>query len=146
MTGRRHSGAAVVENNLYVFGGNQESSNASILNSLEYADISDYVISTEDEDIITPIAFHLNQNYPNPFNSNTAISYNLSEDTHVNITIYDMLGRKIKNLISKNEVTGNHSTQWNGDDSMGNHVGTGIYFYQLQARDFVQTKKMVLMK
>lgn len=93
-----------------------------------------------------PTSYSLSQNYPNPFNPITTFHYNIPKESDVSITIYDMLGRQINQLISKKQPIGNYSVQWNGDDNNGNLVGTGIYFYQIQTGDFVQTKKMVLMK
>lgn len=93
-----------------------------------------------------PNKYSLLQNYPNPFNPTTTFHYDLPKESQVNITIYDMLGRKVNQLLSEKQPSGSHSIQWNGVDSQGNIMGAGIYFYQIQAGDFVQTKKMVLMK
>ena len=99
-----------------------------------------------DANLILPIGFYLAQNYPNPFNPTTTIHYTLPKESSVNITIQDMLGRKVYEFISQKQFTGNHSIQWNGKDIHGNPVSAGIYLYQIQAGDFVKTKKMVLMK
>ena len=93
-----------------------------------------------------PIRFSLTQNYPNPFNPITTIHYNLPKESHIKITIYDMIGRKVHELISQKQLTGDHSIQWNGVNHQSVPVSAGIYFYQLKAEDFVQTKKMVLIK
>ena len=146
MVGRRHSGAVVARDILYVFGGNQASSYSSALKSLEYTDLSQYCITNAIEDIMIPVDFQLNQNYPNPFNPTTTIHYTLSEESDITITIFDMLGRKVNQVISSVQPAGSHTIQWNGTDHNGNPVSTGIYVYQIQAGDFVQTKKMVLMK
>jgi polyhydroxybutyrate depolymerase len=90
--------------------------------------------------------FSLSQNYPNPFNPTTTIHYTLPEESSVNITIHDILGRKVHEFISLNQFAGNYSIQWDGKDINGNPVSAGIYLYQIKAGDFVQTKKMVLMK
>lgn len=93
-----------------------------------------------------PAEFTLHQNYPNPFNPITTIHYELPQRLDVQITIYDMLGRKVHEFISQKQLAGNHSIQWSGKDINGNPVSAGIYFYQLKAGDYVQTKKMLLMK
>lgn len=93
-----------------------------------------------------PTEFSLNQNYPNPFNPNTTIYYSLPNESAVTITVYDVLGKEINQLISQIKPQGNHSVEWNGNDNFGNPVSAGIYLYQIQTGDFVQTKKMVLMK
>lgn len=90
--------------------------------------------------------FFINQNYPNPFNPSTTISYTLPEESNVTINIYNLLGNRVARIFSSIQPLGTHSIQWNGTDQQGNQVPTGIYFYQLQAGDFVQTKKMVLMR
>ncbi len=93
-----------------------------------------------------PSSFALFQNYPNPFNPSTIINYSLPNESAVTITIYDMLGKEIDQLISQKQPSGKHSIQWNGIDHDGNIASAGIYLYQITAGDFVQTKKMVLMK
>lgn len=90
--------------------------------------------------------FELKQNYPNPFNPNTTIHYALVEGSDVSITVFDIDGRKINNLISSKQSSGSHSIRWNGTDQSGSPVSAGIYFYRLKAGDFVRTKKMLFMK
>ena len=90
--------------------------------------------------------YKLINNYPNPFNPVTTLRYDLPENVHVNITIYDMLGRQIKNLINQTQDVGYRSVRWNATDDYGKPVSAGIYLYQIQAGEFVQTKKMVLLK
>ena len=146
MIGRRHSGSVVARDNLYIFGGNQASSNSSALQSLEFTELYHYCITDAIEEIMTPVDFRLNQNYPNPFNPTTTIHYSLPEESHITITVFDMLGKKVNQVISSVQPAGSHSIQWNGTDHNGNPVSTGIYLYQIQTGDFIQTKKMVLMK
>lgn len=93
-----------------------------------------------------PNKFMLHQNFPNPFNPSTTIHYSLPENVDVIITIYDMLGRNVYQFPSQKQSLGDHSIQWNGFDSQGNPVSAGIYFYQIQANGFVQTKKMLLLR
>lgn len=93
-----------------------------------------------------PKTFYLKQNFPNPFNPITTIHYFLSEQTQINITIFDMLGRTVNQLVSAVQPVGHYSVEWNGKDRNGNQLGTGIYFYKLKAGDFVQTKKMLLLR
>ena len=90
--------------------------------------------------------YKLIKNYPNPFNPVTTLRYNLPENSHVNITIYDMLGRQVKNLINQTQDAGYRSVRWNASDDYGKPVSAGIYLYQIQAGEFVQTKKMMLLK
>jgi len=93
-----------------------------------------------------PEVFALHQNYPNPFNPITTLRYDLPEQATVNIIIYDMLGREIRTLINKTQDTGYKSVIWNATNDYGKPVSAGIYLYQIQAGEFVQTRKMVLLK
>ena len=90
--------------------------------------------------------YKLIKNYPNPFNPVTTLRYDLPENSHVNITIFDMLGRQVKNLINQTQDAGYRSVRWNATDDYGKPVSAGIYLYQIQAGEFVQTKKMMLLK
>jgi hypothetical protein len=93
-----------------------------------------------------PKEFRLNQNYPNPFNPTTSITYALPKNSFVNVTVYDMLGREVKTLLSSDMPAGNHGVQWRGDDNGGHLVSSGTYIYRITANNFVSVKKMILMK
>ena len=95
---------------------------------------------------VMPEKFTLHQNYPNPFNPVTTLRYDLPENGNVNITIYDMLGRQVKTLINQNQDAGYRSVVWNATNNYGEPVSAGIYLYQIQAGEYMQTKKMVLLK
>ena len=90
--------------------------------------------------------FVLHQNFPNPFNPITTLRYDLPEDNFVMLTVYEMLGRAVVQLVNTAQETGFKSVQWDATDSMGRPVSAGVYLYQIQAGEFVQTKKMVLLK
>ena len=93
-----------------------------------------------------PVYFNAVQNFPNPFNPLTTLKYDLLEDSFVEITIYDMLGNVVNNLVNRNQMQGYKSVQWNATNNQGQPVSTGLYFYTIQAGDFIQTKKMLLLK
>jgi hypothetical protein len=93
-----------------------------------------------------PKKFNLYPAYPNPFNPVTTLRYNLPEYALVNIIIYDMMGRRIKTLVNGPQSAGYKSVQWNANNSVGQPVSAGMYFYSIQAGDFRQIKKMVLLK
>ena len=95
---------------------------------------------------VMPEKFTIHQNYPNPFNPVTTLRYDLPENGNVNITIYDMLGRQVKTLINQNQDAGYRSVVWNATNNYGEPVSAGIYLYQIQAGEYMQTKKMVLLK
>ncbi|MGB2696542.1 MAG: T9SS type A sorting domain-containing protein [Candidatus Zixiibacteriota bacterium] len=86
------------------------------------------------------------QNYPNPFNPQTVIEYYLPRSTRVNLTIYNVLGRKIKVLVNNFQTKGIKSITWDGKDQKGRMVATGIYFYRLETTDYAESKKMLLIK
>ena len=93
-----------------------------------------------------PLQYALYQNYPNPFNPTTTFRYDLPKYALVNITIYDMTGRIVKNLVSSQQNTGYKSIQWNATNNAGQPVSAGLYLYTIQMGEFKQTKKMVLLK
>jgi flagellar hook assembly protein FlgD len=95
---------------------------------------------------VMPEKFTIHQNYPNPFNPVTTLRYDLPENGNVNITIYDMLGRQVKTLINQNQNAGYMSVIWNATNDYGKPVSAGIYIYQIQAGEYISTKKMVLLK
>ncbi len=92
------------------------------------------------------IAFHLGNAIPNPFNPRTTITYSIPQEGAVLLEIYDLAGRHVNTLVSEHIDAGEHHIQWNGKDDAGNQVASGVYLYQLRAGDFVDTKRMVLLK
>ena len=90
--------------------------------------------------------YQLNQNYPNPFNPTTTLRYELPEDSFVDITIYDMLGNLVSNIVNTNQSLGYKSVKWDATNNQGEPVSAGVYLYKIQAGDFVDTKKMILLK
>jgi hypothetical protein len=95
---------------------------------------------------ISPIKYSLSQNHPNPFNPITSLRYDLPNDGLVNITIYDMMGRIVKTLVNGSQTAGHKSIQWNATDDRNEPVSAGLYLYTIQAGEFRQTRKMVLLK
>jgi len=94
--------------------------------------------------------FSLEQCYPNPFNSTTAISYQLSAvsgpQSAVSLKIYNIWGQEVRTLVDERQTAGNYQIPWDGEDSLGKGVSSGIYFYRLQVGDFVKTRKMILLR
>ena len=95
---------------------------------------------------VIPIAYALHQNYPNPFNPITTLRYDLPVDNHVILTIYNLNGREIHQIVNTSQPAGHHSVMWNATNSFGKPVSAGVYLYQIRAGEFVQTRKMVLLK
>ena len=104
------------------------------------------IILTVDENINVPKYFSLHQNYPNPFNPTTTLRYDLNKGGLVNVTIYDMLGNVINQLVNEVQNSGYKSIQWNATNNQGEPVSAGVYLYKIQAGGFVDTKKMILLK
>jgi hypothetical protein len=100
----------------------------------------------EDEDNWFPTDFNLRQNYPNPFNATTLIQYTLPWASQVRIQIYNLLGQKVRLLINERQESGFKIVVWDGRDDSGAEVGSGIYFCRIMAGDFVDCKKMTLLK
>ena len=94
----------------------------------------------------TPSTPTLLQNYPNPFNPSTIISYDLSAESEVKLTVYDISGRTITALTNTQQPAGSYSVRWNGKDGSGRPVSTGIYFACFQAGDYSKTIKMVYLE
>jgi len=92
-----------------------------------------------DKDVI-PLQYVLHQNYPNPFNPITTLRYDLPENSYVNVTIYDMLGREIRTLVNTTQDAGFKSVLWDATNDFGKPVSAGVYLYKIQAGEFVQTE------
>ncbi len=112
-------------------------------------------IEDEDSAQSEPAGFSLSQNHPNPFNPNTDITYSLPLPGKIRLTIYDLLGRRVRTFSDEHQTPGRKSIGWDGRDDQGNAVASGIYFYRLEAQSlaqvnppihFSETKKMLLLK
>ena len=88
----------------------------------------------------------LEQNYPNPFNPTTTITYDLARTAHVQLTIYDVLGRQVKRLVDKQKPTGQYNAIWDGTNDMGERAAAGLYFCRIKTEDYAQSIKLVLAK
>jgi hypothetical protein len=93
-----------------------------------------------------PETFELTQNYPNPFNPETHIRYQLPETAQVKLYIYNIRGQLVKKMVDAEQAPGVHTITWNGLNKNGQQVASGIYFYLIQANDFKQTKRMLLLR
>ena len=103
------------------------------------------VTDTEAEDGL-PTAYALFDNYPNPFNPSTRIQYALPEPANVTLSVYDVTGRRIRTLAEGLQPAGTHTATWNGADAYGRLAASGVYLYRLEAGDFVETRKMLMVK
>ncbi|MCP4583394.1 MAG: T9SS type A sorting domain-containing protein [candidate division Zixibacteria bacterium] len=101
----------------------------------------DDIVGIDDYNSSMPSVFSIKQNYPNPFNANTTIDYGIPEDATVTIDVYDLLGRRVATLVDGFQTAGYHTISWNA----GN-MTSGMYFYKIQANDYVEQKSMMLLK
>ena len=103
-------------------------------------------VNHDEVDAERPYTHELSANYPNPFNSATTITYFLSKRTKCELAIYDLRGGTVRTLISGEQFAGFHILHWDGTNDAGLPVASGIYLYRLETPDFVQTKKMALVR
>ena len=100
-----------------------------------------------------PTSYGVSPNYPNPFNPTTTIKYQLPQQSEVTLSIYNVLGQKVRTLLNANLEAGYHSVEWDGRNDVGVQVASGVYIYRFQARqvgsstsDYLKVQKMMLMK
>jgi len=93
-----------------------------------------------------PNEFIVKQNYPNPFNPSTTIEFSIPKLADVNLSIYNVLGKRIRTIRMNNKQAGNYRVIWNGTNDLGAKVSTGIYFYKIDAGKYSNIKKMVFLK
>ena len=115
-------------------------------NESEYTEVeSAEVLSTVGKSGI-PVEFALRQNYPNPFNPVTTVRYDLPVESLVRLTIYDALGREVRSLVNQIQEPGFKSVIWNARNDFGRPISAGVYIYRIEAGEFLQTNKMILLK
>ena len=93
-----------------------------------------------------PLTWRLYQNFPNPFNPETKIRFQLPENSQIELRIFNTLGQEIRTLINTKYEAGSYEVRWDGKDKNGNYVSSGVYLYQLKARNFGQVQKMLLLR
>jgi hypothetical protein len=93
-----------------------------------------------------PREFSLCQNHPNPFNPSTMIKYDLSQQVEVKLMIFNMLGRHVRTLVEQTQPAGRYTVTWDGRNEQGLPVSSGTFLYQLRAGNFVQTRRMALVR
>jgi hypothetical protein len=119
-----------------------------VIDGIVYGDTT---LITEVNDYISEISYNLYQNYPNPFNPTTKIRYSIPYSNFVTLKVYDILGNEIATLVNEEKPAGEYEVEFSakgGSASSGNasNLPSGVYFYQLQAGEFISTKKLVLLK
>ena len=109
-------------------------------------DFSNPVGVGEDDPPKIPLTFRLEANYPNPFNPSTTIGYRIPGKSMVDVTIFNVLGQKVKSIVHRKQPAGYYRVIWDGTDDSGKPVASGIYLYQLKTETFVKTRKMILLR
>ncbi len=110
-----------------------------------YRSVPGPIYKDTDHATMLPTEFALRQNYPNPFNPITTIVYDVPKESHITLTIYDLMGRVVNKLVNDRINVGTHHIIWNGTDTHGKPVASGMYLYQLKTDNFIKTKKLVLL-
>ena len=123
--------------------------NAQIYSGEDLYWVDDFTIQIEtlgigDDNV--PAFYSLGEAYPNPFNPDTRIKYGLTQDGYVSFMVHDLMGRKVKSLVSSEKDAGYHSIRWDATNDFGESVSAGMYFYTIQAGEFRHSKKMILLK
>ena len=98
------------------------------------------------QNINIPYIVSLDDAYPNPFNPITNINYKLNQDVHVNLSVYDVLGNLVKNLVNQEKLAGNNFVNWDATNEHGQKISTGVYLYSIEAGNFKEIRKMILLK
>ena len=104
------------------------------------------VVNVDNYKVLFPDKLRIYNAHPNPFNPVTSLSYDLPNNSVVKITVHDMMGRVVKTLVNDSQTAGFKSVQWNATNDKNEPVSAGLYLYTIQAGEFRQTKKMVLLK
>jgi len=94
----------------------------------------------------SPDHFTLFQNSPNPFNQETLIKYTLPEDGPVRLSIYNLLGERVRTLVDEMHLPGEHEVRWDGRNEQGKEVASGIYFYKIETATLTDRKKMIVIR
>jgi hypothetical protein len=124
-----------------------------VFSKYDYPSLTVYTLESYNTGVTTSIAgeapfmrFELEQNYPNPFNPSTTIEYELNGSNNVKLQIFDIKGELVKTLVNDFQDSGNYKVIWNGTNSRGEKLTSGVYFYSIQTKNNISTKKMILLK
>ncbi|MFH0736604.1 MAG: T9SS type A sorting domain-containing protein, partial [bacterium] len=128
----------------------KQSENGSLIGAIYLDDMQKDILTDIDENLdlqTIPNTYALAQNFPNPFNPTTQIRFNLPEASVVSLAVYNVLGQKVNTLINNKDFnSGSFNVIWNGKNEFGVTVPSGVYFYRIETPNFVETKKMMMLK
>jgi lysophospholipase L1-like esterase len=141
------SGASLIQWDSEAYcGGGTSTSSAQTKDEELNQDVKKQENDKVDAIVMLPESFGISQNYPNPFNPITTIKYQLPKESHVILTVYDITGREVIQLVNETQGAGFKSIQWDSKDRFGQTMSTGVYLYHIQAGSFTQNMKMILLK
>ncbi len=121
--------------------------NAKTMINFTKSNFSDFTVTDiKDQITLQPEEFYLYQNYPNPFNPSTVISYQLPVNGKITLKVYDILGNEVAILVNEEKLAGKYEVIFNVETHRNASLASGIYFYRLQAGNYIETKKMILIK
>jgi hypothetical protein len=103
-------------------------------------------VGVDNEPTTMPIAYVLEQNYPNPFNPETNIKFSVPTEGNVTVEVFNLLGQKVRTLVSDYKAVGTYTVLWDGTNTNGQMVPSGVYFYKMMAPGFTQTNKMIMLR
>jgi len=118
----------------------------TIAPALTFPVIAKSDVAVDGDGKMVPHSFSLGQNRPNPFNPSTVVDYSVARKSQINISVFNILGQRVKTLVDREADAGQYQAVWDGADDNGNQVASGIYFYKMSTAGFVETRKMVLMR
>jgi N-acetylneuraminic acid mutarotase len=133
--------SSVYDNRIYVFSGTVKTISQLTLTNNVYSFNPSSITSLESQKKLKPDVFVLHQNYPNPFNPTTVISWQLTIDSPVNLSVYNLAGQRVTVLVNEKQAVGSHSIEFDASN-----LASGIYFYRLEAGQHVDNRRMILMK
>ena len=107
--------------------------------------INDVFVSVDEKNTLPPTDYSLMQNYPNPFNPSTMIRFSLPKNSYVSLKVFDVIGNEVASLVNEEKTAGNYEIEFSSIKNRKS-ISSGVYLYQLRANDFIQTKKMILIK
>ncbi|NIR46921.1 T9SS type A sorting domain-containing protein [candidate division KSB1 bacterium] len=146
-TPRVYLTTCAVNGKIYAIGGATRGDPSAFVTTVqEYTPPVVTSVESEPRSEINPVEFTLHQNCPNPFNPVTVISYELSAASEVELTIYNQLGQRVKTLVNEKQPAGVYRVQWDGKSEDGVQLSSGVYIYRIKAGDFVDAKKLALIR
>jgi hypothetical protein len=126
--------------------GRSQSIKYDLCTGFQYVSRQEILVSVEDNTDLTAIRYHLSQNFPNPFNPETSFEFSLTQTNLTTFSIFNVLGQEIVTLVNEVKNPGTYKITWNGLDENGEKVDTGVYFYKIESGDFMDIRKMILIK